>query len=324
MHGMSTLRWRMLMHTSGGYRRLLAVVLAIMGPRRTYAAMAGGAQALYRLLDPVRARYEDQCRAALAGRFSPAAIRRLAAASFIHRAWNLADLMLAERLVRPTTYPRFGGRIASPHRDMLLEAQRRGQPVILVTAYYGPYDLLPLFLGYNGIKAVAVYRPHANAAFDAYRRSVRTRSGCELVTVAEAALRLPQVLAAGGAAAILADHYVARRGIPVSFLGLETTASKAVGMLAVQYGAIVAVAAIRRRREPFRFDLLIADWFGPTVWAGQDDAVALITRRYTAALERVILEAPAQYLWAHARWGEGGAADGSGAADLPGATRACR
>jgi KDO2-lipid IV(A) lauroyltransferase len=183
-------------------------------------------------------------------------------------------------------------------------ARQRGQSVILLSAYYGPFDLLPVFLGYNGIPAAVVYLPHANAAYDAYRRRIRACSGCELVPVERAVQRLPQILAGGGAIALVADHQAERRGLPIQFLGLPTTAQRTVGLLAWRYDADVVVAGIRRLGEAFRFEIEVADVIKRPAWADRADPIAYVTERYVGALERLILRDPTQYLWGYARWGE--------------------
>ena len=40
----------------------------------------------------------------------------------------------------------------------------------------------------------------------------------------------------------------------------------------------------------------------PAEYAGRPDAVAAITARYTAALERLVRGHPGQYFWLHRRW----------------------
>ncbi len=303
--GRSGLLARALVHLSNGYRRVLAVALGVIGPRATYAVFAIMARCVYRLLDPLRHRCEAQCRAALGDERSADENARIAERAFVHRAWNLADLMLADRLLHAGTFQRYGGHVPEPYLGLILDAQRQRRPVILVTAYYGPFDLLPLFLGFNGIHAAAVYRPHANPEFDAYRRAIRARSGCELVPDTQAVSRLPDVLQAGGTVAILSDHHAGGRGVPITFLGLPTVASRSVGLLASHYEAVVGVAGIRRSKRPFRFEITVSDLFDQVAWQGSDDPVTCITRRYVRALEQIILEDPTQYLWAHVRWGSG-------------------
>lgn len=294
---------RLMVSMSDAYRRLFGAIVGMVGPRIAYAFQARLASIFYELFEPLRVRSEVQCRAALGTLFTEQQIGLIAKKAFVHRAWNLVDLALADRLVRRSTYPRYGGCIQEDYLSFLQDAQSRRQPVILVTAYYGPFDLLPLFLGYNGIHASVVYKPHDNAAYDRYRTAIRGRSGCELVPVAQAATRLPQVLDGGGTIAILADHHATRRGVPATFLNLATTVSKSVGLLAARTGAMVVVAGIRRKKAPFQFELIMSDFFGPDDWAKESDAVAYITRRYLASIEKIIMGDPSQYLWAQSRWG---------------------
>lgn len=286
------------------HRRMLAVYFAILGPRIAYLVTGVLARWLYRLLTPIRLRSEAQCRAALDHRVADTDVPRIARQSFVHRVWNLADLMLADRLVHPNTYRRHGGCIPEPHRSTLRDARDRSQPVILLTGYYGPFDLLPLFLGYNGIRAGVVYRPHANASFDAYRRKIRSRSGCELIPEGRAADRLPRILEAGGTVAIVADHHAERRSLPVTFLGLPTRALRSVGLLAWRYNADVAVAGIRRINNRFQFEIRVTDIVNHRDWQDRDDPVAYITERYLRGLEAIVLDDPTQYIWGYARWGE--------------------
>jgi KDO2-lipid IV(A) lauroyltransferase len=295
---------RAVIRLSNAYRRMLAVALALIGPRVAYRITGRLARVLYRSLEPIRARSEAQCRAALSGQIAADDIPRIAEEAFTHRIWNLADLMLADRFLHRNTYYRYGGRIPEPYLGALLRAQGDKHPVILVTAYYGPFDLLPVFLGYNGIRAGVIYRPHPNASFDVYRRRIRERSGCELVPLERAGGHIARLLEQGGTVAIVADHHAERRGLPVTFLGLPTMALRSVGMLAQHYGASVAVAGIRRVGQAFRFEILVSSILQPNNWASASDPVAHITAHYLNALERIIIEDPTQYLWSYARWGE--------------------
>jgi len=285
------------------HRRLLGVFFAVAGPRVAYGLSGFLARLLYRLMTPIQVRSEAQCRAALGDRIPDRQVISLAERSFVHRVWSLTDLILADRLLHRTTYRRYCEGLREPHLSRLLDAQRRGRPVILLSAYYGPFDLLPVFLGFQGVRAGVVYRPHPNAEFDAYRRRIRARSGCELIPVESAPVRLPQVLEAGGSVAIVADHHAERRGLPVTFLGLPTMALRSVGLLAWRYHAAVAVAGIRRLGEAFRFEIDVQDTIEVTDWAHEEHPVRYITDRYLRALERLVLHDPAQYIWAYARWG---------------------
>ena len=298
-------RWARLVLALGNlHRRLLAYVFYIIGPKLSYRITGWGAAAIYRLLDPLRMRSEAQCAAALEGQVAVEDVPRIARQSFVNRSRNLTDLLLASRLLRANTFERFGGRLGEPIRSQLLDAQAQRRPTILVTAYYGSFDLLPIFLGYNGIRAAVVYLPHRNTGFDAHRLRIRAQSGCEMVPVDKASARLSEVLAEGGTVAILADHHIEKRGIPTTFLGLKTKVSRSVGLLAWRFEADIVVAGIRRLHDTFHFDMAVTDVITRNELAAQGDPVVYATDRYLRALERMILQDPTQYLWGYARWGE--------------------
>lgn len=285
------------------HRRMLVVYFAILGPRAAYAFTGWMARLIYDSIDPLRIRSEAQARAALGTTVPADRIPQLAEDAFLHRMWNLADLYLADRYLHRGTYTRHGGEVPEPFLGRMLAAQRRGQAAILLTGYYGSFDLLPVFLGFNGIRSSAIYLPHANPSFDALRRRIRGRSGVELVPL-ENASRLGDVLAAGGTIALVADHHADRKGLPVTFLGLPTRAIRSVGLLAWRHQADVVVAGIHRVGRQFRFEIKVEDVITCGDWAQADDPVVYITTRYLRAIERLILEDPTQYLWAYPRWGK--------------------
>jgi len=295
---------RAIIQLSNLYRRMLAAWLGIAGARTAYLFAGTLARALYRLLEPVRLRSEMQCKAALADRIPTEDVPNIARQSFIHRVWNLTDLMLAQRLLHPNTYHRFGGKIPEPYRTQLQDAQNNKQPSILVTGYYGPIDLLPIFLGYNGIQAGVVYRPHENKDFDLYRKRIRGQSGCELIPADRGADRIADILDAGGTVAIVADHHADKRGMPAKFLGLPTMAARSVGLLAWRYNADVVVAGIRRLNNMFHFEISVTAVMKHPEWSKHEDPVKYITEGYLQGLEELILEDPSQYLWGYARWGK--------------------
>jgi len=300
---MRGLAGRILVELSNVHRRMLVVYFAMLGPRLAYAISGFLGRVLYRMLDPLRIRSEAQARAALGGHVPVERIPQIAETAFVQRIWNLTDLYLADRLLHAGTYDRFGGTVPEPYLGRMRAAQRRGQAAILLSGYYGSFDLLPLFLGFNGIQSSAVYLPHSNAAFDAYRRRIRGRSGVELIPIERASEQLGRVLGNGGTVAIIADHHAGPKGLPVAFLGMPTRALRSVGLLAWRYDADVVVAGIRRVDRRFRFHILVEDVITHEQWAHEADPVTYVTARYLRGLERMILEDPTQYLWAYPRWG---------------------
>lgn len=295
---------RILILLSDAYRQCLVVSLAIIGPRPAYWFAAKMAGVLYALHQPLQQLSESHVRAAMGDRLNDDGVRDLARRSFVHRTWDFVDLLLARYRIYERNYVALGGRIDDKYLDLIRQAQADGRPVLLVTCYYGPFDLLPVFLGYNGIRACVVYKRHANPRYDEFRRNVRAKSGCELVPIEAAMDRITQTMESGGVAALVADHVDDTRGVPISFLGVPTTALRSVGLLAWRYDAAVVVAGIRRLDNRFRYRMTVTDIFDSSAWADATDPVVAITERYVRGLEQIVLDDPSQYLWGYSRWGQ--------------------
>lgn len=300
---MKGLTGRILIKASDAYRALLSLFLALIGPRAAYWIAKKAGIFLYGLHQPLRDHCESHVGAALGRQLSDEQIQELARQSFIHRTWDYVDLLIARYRINHHNFATIGGKIRDDHLRLMQTAQEQGKPLILVTCYYGPFDLLPMFLGFNDIRACVVYKRHANRRFDAFRKKVRSKSGCELVPLEDAMDRVTQTLASGGAAALVADHIDRQRGIAVTFLGVPTTALRSVGLLAWRYDAAVVVAGVRRVDSRFRFEIQVADIFDETAWRDADDPIAAITKRYVCGLERIVMQDPSQYLWGYCRWG---------------------
>lgn len=295
---------RLLLWLGHVHRRLLPLYLALIGPSAAYRVTDFVASLIISLLPEIRSRLDRNAAAVSADVSAARTGKSFAVAAYRQQLRNLTDLFLAERLLHVGTLDRCGGRIPADQLQRLLTAQARAEPVILVTAYFGPFDLLPLLLGLNGVRAAALYKPHGNPYFDAQRQRLRQRSGTEFVTVDDAVHRLPAVLESGGTIAVLADHHDSRRGIEVRFLGRSTRMSSAIGILARRYQADVVVAGLRRV-GPFRFQFVFGKVIRPETWAGleYDDSVRSITRGFVAGLEKIVRTDPTQYLWVRPRWG---------------------
>lgn len=306
---------RLLIRAADGYRDLLFRLVNFAGPRFGYALSASLARGLYRTLTPLREQAERNVHLAdeWLGRVDraqtgPLNVSRFAAASFLHRTWNLTDLMLARgRLDNRDGLRRFGGMLDPALHAELLDAQRVRRPVLLVTAYYGPFDLLPVLLGAQGIRMTVVYRPHVNPAFDRLRQHIRALAGCDMIPLGEALARIPAILDAGGTVGLVADHEAGARGIDTTFLGISTRVPSLVGLLAARHGADVVVAGVRRMRRRFRFEVVVTDVMKAVQFAAGPEAVGEITLRTVRAIEALIRVDPVQYNWFQTRWRSGSA-----------------
>ncbi|MFT3683370.1 MAG: lysophospholipid acyltransferase family protein [Phycisphaerales bacterium] len=192
----------------------------------------------------------------------------------------------------------------------------RGRPCLLVTGHVGNWEVCGHLMALLGFRMHAIYRPLDLAPLDAWVRETRSRRGLYLLDKFETAESLPGIFRRGETAAFVADQNAGVRGMFVPFFGRLASSYKAIGLMAQRFGAPVVVGwakrvggseavgseSLVRRPQALRFDLRIADAFGPEDWEGRPDPLFYITARYRRALEQAFTEAPDQVLWMHRFW----------------------
>ena len=114
-------------------------------------------------------------------------------------------------------------------------------------------------------------------------------------------------LLAGGAILVyvLDQHAVGREGITVDFLGHPASTFKSLAVLALNTGAPVIPAC--SWREPDGTHVLRFEEPLPLIECNDtSEAIRRNTQSYNAALERMLLRHPEQWIWMHRRWKTGG------------------
>lgn len=109
-----------------------------------------------------------------------------------------------------------------------------------------------------------------------------------------------------GSLALLGDQDAGGSGLFVDFFGRPASTFKSIGLLAMEYEALICVGYARRLASRTstgwpHFELGCEEVIDPRE-CQSGDALREITQRYTSALERVIRRAPEQYFWVHRRW----------------------
>jgi len=186
--------------------------------------------------------------------------------------------------------------------------------VIVCSAHLGLWELaLPLVAAALSPRmraaSLVVYKPLHAAALDAWLRARRATAAKVPLLPARGSWRaLLGALEAGGVVGLVPDQRPGPgRGRAARFLGAEALFDDGIGRLHEATGAPVWLVLAVCREGGAREGLDVS-WtqLAPRQRSNTPrtpgDAAGAVVERYAAALERAVVQHPAQYLWVHDRW----------------------
>ena len=100
--------------------------------------------------------------------------------------------------------------------------------------------------------------------------------------------------------AMLVDQNAGRHGIFPIFFGRPASTTGAPATLAVKTGVPAVCIFLVRRGDAYR--LVVGDRIEPPAEGDRAERALELTRRCTAAIEKVVREYPEQWAWMHRRW----------------------
>ena len=178
-------------------------------------------------------------------------------------------------------------------------AEKRG--VIILTAHYGNFELLPLAHSMYGHRLAMIHRPLRNPLIDQQIRRVRTSFGAEIIERKQAGLAMVKYLRQKWQVAVALDLDV-RDGVFVDFFGMKACTSDGVARIAMATRAPVAPAFMVREGDSARHRITVLPVMEMMVTRDREECVRENTQRMTAAIEMMIRRHPEHWNWIHRRW----------------------
>jgi KDO2-lipid IV(A) lauroyltransferase len=209
------------------------------------------------------------------------------------------EMLHIPRMLHLTTWRKF---ITLKGTDAVLERLLKGGPMIMLTGHYGNWEMAGYMFGAFGFPPHSVARTLDNPHLDRFLRSFREETGQRMIAKKGGSEAMIDVLEGGGLLSMLADQDAGPKGLFVPFFGRPASTFKAIALLAIEYNAPIVVGGARRIGDDFRYVVELEEVIDPAPDNASPDLIPDLTRRYTAALERMVRRDPTQYLWLHRRW----------------------
>ena len=171
------------------------------------------------------------------------ALERLVRAAFRHQARYYLEVARLPRM--SAAYLRDHLAIETP--DVVEEAFSGDRPVIFVEAHFGAIEMPGVYLAdRTGRQPVAPMETIDDPPLQAYFVRTRGALGVRIVGLREARRELLAAMRRGDPVGLVADRDVAGGGLPTTLFGAEARLPIGPALLAIEGGARIYLAAIRR------------------------------------------------------------------------------
>jgi KDO2-lipid IV(A) lauroyltransferase len=182
-------------------------------------------------------------------------------------------------------------------------ADAQGRGVVVFSGHAGNWEIAARVLGLYRAPYHLVVRPFNNPLLYEHMRRDRERHGIHEVEKRGAARQLFRVVRGGGRVGLAMDQRLraSQGGIVLPFFGHPALVTPLPASLSLRTGA-PAVPMFAWPEPGGRYRVEVQEAIAPPEGGAGDEAVAALTARYLAVLERAIRSHPEQWLWAHRRW----------------------
>jgi KDO2-lipid IV(A) lauroyltransferase len=207
---------------------------------------------------------------------------------------------LCAALARPLAWT--FARIELEGVESLESVMRAHGRALLLTGHLGNWELLSVAHRLTPYPLAVVARPLDAVWLDMLARTLREKTGVELIDKRDALRPVLAALRRGRLVGILLDQNAARgEAVFVPFFGVAASTSRSMAVLSLRTNTPVVPVFIRREAGG-RHRVSIEPALAAPAAVDRETAVRGLTELCTARVEAAIRRAPEQWFWMHNRW----------------------
>jgi KDO2-lipid IV(A) lauroyltransferase len=194
----------------------------------------------------------------------------------------------------------------------IVDYQKAGRGVILVTAHFGSFDMMTQVIARRGLPLTALIARVKPAWLSDFISHLRGWRGMDLLFVDEeegsgvnlsALKNAIATLRGGGMLGVLVDRNMEQQGVSIPFFGEQTKMAAGVAKMALRTRAVV-VPSICLRLPRGRYSLTFAQPIEPTGSASNEEDVKALLTGIFSHFERYIRRYPEQWVLLQSAWRE--------------------
>ena len=259
---------------------------------------------LYRILPYRKSVIKDNIKKAFDQELSEAEQVHLHKAFYSHLMTSLKEMFT----MRFLSEKKLKERVQVVGHEKLLEVAKKGKGVLILTGHFGNWEFAPIggilnFKAFQGqfyfIRRTLAVKWLERILFRRYYKA-----GLHVIPKKNSLHQVCDALEKNNAVVFVLDQHaslVNRDGVAAEFFGHKAGTYRSLASLARHTGVPVIPAASYRREN----NQHVLEFKDPIYWqdkATTQEAIYYNTCLYNQALEIIIREHPAQWLWLHKRW----------------------
>ncbi|MFC2146318.1 lysophospholipid acyltransferase family protein [Acidobacteriota bacterium] len=190
------------------------------------------------------------------------------------------------------------------HPEVLERALDKKKGVILFSAHFGNWELIPLILSKQlNQKINSVAREMNNPLVEKKVKQFRKYMGSQLIDKRNSIRTILKRLEKNGVVYLLIDHNtIAREGVFVDFFGKPASTVSSVSQLHLKRAIPIVPIFLHYEEDKIVLELLEEIDAAGTGIGNQNEDILQLTRRCTSLIEEKIRQYPEQWFWFHNRW----------------------
>ena len=230
--------------------------------------------------------------------------RRICRRLFFNFGRLLTEVFKTDQLLKPGAVS-IGGDIELARAcGAFGEEGRKYRNILVASAHYGNWEIAGTsWAQMSGTPMVSIMRyfsnPFIGKLFLKYRQSENHR----LIPKSGSLALAYRALRSGSSLAMLVDqHATTGEGVENVFFGQPCRTHASIALLHLRSGVPIITGVTRRTGKGFHFEFVLGREIVHPPTGDVDADIKAITQKITSDFERLIMEQPDQWLWAHRRW----------------------
>jgi KDO2-lipid IV(A) lauroyltransferase len=182
--------------------------------------------------------------------------------------------------------------------EFFYKAKEEGRSLIGVTAHFGNWELIPIYLKFKGFNIGVIGKKLFDDKIDKIVNSARTKIGVKAYDRDIVSRNMIKELKENGLMlGVLTDQDTDVDSIIVPFLGVDAKTPIGPAVLAMHYNSYLCTLFSVRRKDGY-YDLIINKPYD----INKDDDIEKIVRFYNDDISKMIIKYPEQWAWIHDRF----------------------